>query len=114
MDDQNHNNLVNIAWSNIDFVLVGYAIECLTQEQRDQEIIKIQISLQYVGQRWFKDKSQIVSDWHRLLSRLQVFYRANEILQSNDDWLEVNRLYFPNIALHDHFIGRKYDSYLRV
>lgn len=82
-----HSAPTEIALSNIDFAIVGYAVECLTPEERETYIAGC---LDVVGRSehaWHKSQLDFLHYIYRALSRSQPFLRANDCGVNKDNWL---------------------------
>jgi hypothetical protein len=91
--------LINTAHSEVDYALVGYAIECITDAARQQELEAIRSELSALELTWFKDVSAFGKAKNVLLSRFQPY--AHAALEP-DNWLAANN-YTPVNAEKDRY-----------
>lgn len=88
-------HLVNIAASELDFAVVGYAVECLDGAQRDARTEAITRQLTVLDDEWHGTFSDCLTSWNRLLSQFQPYAHAVKTIASGEDWLAENRHYYP-------------------
>jgi hypothetical protein len=82
-----HSALTGITFSNVDFAIVGYAVECLTPEEREANIAGC---LDVVGRAehvWHKSQIDFMHYIYRALSRVQPFSHARDCGTDRDNWL---------------------------
>lgn len=80
-------HMSSIAGTELDFAIVGYALECLTAEQRTQAREQVADGLQAILLTWHASRGGIISSWNRWLSRYQPYAHAEHVLAFNQDWL---------------------------
>jgi hypothetical protein len=84
---EGHSAPTEITVSNIDFAIVGYAVECLTPEERETHIAGC---LDMVGRAehvWHKSQLNFMHHIYRILSRSQPFLRARDCGTDRESWL---------------------------
>ncbi len=87
-------HLVNITASELDFAVVGYAVECLDEMQRGAAMAGIARDLSVVDDEWHSSFSDCLTAWNRLLSRFQPYAHAASAVASGVDWLAEGRHYY--------------------
>jgi hypothetical protein len=80
-----------IAFSELDYAIVGYALECMSENQRQQELADIKRKLGGLVDQWFRTSSDFGKEKYVLLSRCQPFAHATT---APADWL-ATRAYLP-------------------
>lgn len=75
-------NMFNIAWSDFDYAIVAYCLECLDEEARRKEEHVIVQGIRTVEDRWHRSFTDFVTEWNRLLSILQPYAHANNVLEN--------------------------------
>ena len=73
LDDSNENDNYHfqIGYSELDYALVAYALECMTQSEREKEVIKIKERLFRLENSWHKSISDFITHWNRLLELIR-------------------------------------------
>ncbi|NOJ44713.1 hypothetical protein [Bradyrhizobium archetypum] len=82
--------------SDLDYAVVGYALECMTQDARDQAATSIYRRISVLEDQWHESISDIVHEYNRLLSELQPYAHASQVARSGGDWLPETTLYVPD------------------
>ncbi|MCD9824042.1 hypothetical protein [Bradyrhizobium japonicum] len=82
--------------SDLDYAVVGYALECMTQDARDQAATSIFQRISVLEDQWHEGISDIVHEYYRLLSELQPYAHASQVARSGGDWLPQATLYVPD------------------
>jgi hypothetical protein len=90
-----HNHLFKCAISTLDYALVGFALECLTDEEREQHMSDLRDKLSTLDTIWHASHSAFTSSWSRLVSAFQPFAHAKTVAASGGDWLMRGMHYFP-------------------
>lgn len=85
--------LSEISCSSLDYAIVGYSIECLNKAERNQALIEITESLNFLEQRWFSSVSNCITEYNRLLSMFQPYAHALSVV--GKDWLVEAMSYQP-------------------
>jgi hypothetical protein len=102
-------HLTAISWSDLDYALVGYASECIDEAGRETALNSIRAELQTLEDRWHASFTDILSDWHRLLSRFQPYGHACSLVANAEDWLPESRVYFPFEPSQSGYLMMKYN-----
>jgi hypothetical protein len=87
--------LYEIVFSELDYAIVGYAVVCLTESERNAAQAKIVRQLQTVTGEWHPSLITCYSAWYELLSAFQPFAHATHVVQSGEPWLQMNREPWP-------------------
>jgi hypothetical protein len=98
-----------VGWCDLDFALVGYVCECMTDTERQDMIQSMGRELQTFDQRWYAAYTDIISTWNRLLSRLQPYAWASRLPAGDEDWfMDKNQVCFPFNPETDRYTALKY------
>ncbi len=93
-DSHSHDEyLFEIACSELDYAIVAYAIECMDEVERKVAMDSIYWQLIALDKQWHMSKSDLITNWNRLLSKLQPYAHAAQTILANSDWL-VDRQYY--------------------
>ena len=107
--DDEHTPITDISNSELDFAVVGYAVECLDADERDEVLRGILAKLQAVDDDWYRSVTDCKAEWNRLLSRYQPFLHAGRVAQTGEDWLWEGKQYFPFNPATEPYIAMKFD-----
>jgi hypothetical protein len=94
--------LFGINWSQLDYALVAYAVECMDEDAREKTKEAISSELGLVETTWHESLSCCLTQWNCLLSQFQPFARADYAIQSGEDWLTETRTYRPSASVSDY------------
>jgi hypothetical protein len=97
-----------ISWCDLDYALVGYACECMDDTDRNNVIQAIRKDLETVDKSWHSSLTDVITDWNRLLSRLQPYAYASLVAKSAKDWLTENKTCLPFDPSTNEYITMKY------
>lgn len=89
-------SIFQIGWSELDYAIVGFAIECLQESQRVEVMAEIVARLAVVPEQWHASKVDMLSVWYRALSELQPYAHAHQVEMDGRDWLARNGQYSPD------------------
>jgi hypothetical protein len=103
-------HLTAISWSDLDYALVGYAIECLDEAGREAASNAVSARVQTLEDRWHTSFTDILAEWFRLLSRFQSYGHARSLALTGDDWLPESRVYFPFEPSQNKYVMMKYNT----
>ena len=101
-------HLFRIAWCDLDYALVGYAIECMDETARTHAIAAISGDLQNIDDQWHASETAIITEWNRLLSRLQPYAFANNVVRDGSDWLTESQTCWPFDPTRATYFAMKY------
>ena len=91
--DEQEGSLFEISWSALDYVVVGYFVECAVAPQRNERISSILSEIGAIDRKWFRSFTAFLTARNRLLSRLQPIAHANAAIDDNLQWLSTTRQY---------------------
>jgi hypothetical protein len=113
--DQNQ-HLTAINWSDLDYAIVGYALECLDEAARQEAIIGLCREMERLEYRWHASHTDMLAVWYRLLSQLQPYAHASTVANTGGDWLPQIGFSLPPILLQDKYLAMMYnmEMYLRL
>jgi hypothetical protein len=81
-------SLSKIARCELDYALVGYAVECLNDVQRQNMIASLITQLQTVENDWYPGITDCLSERNVVLSEMQPLFLAMSIVGTQDDWID--------------------------
>lgn len=96
--------LFEICCSELDYAIVAYVIECLTEHERNEALIQVTDTLRAVHNTWHASLSDCISYWNRLLSQFQTYAHARQSLSSGEDWLLEGKHYLPYDLQNDFYL----------
>jgi hypothetical protein len=89
-------SLFQINWSKLDYAVVGYAIECLEDKEREEVKLAIVGKMRHLSAIWHESLSRCITGWNQLLSQYQPYARATQVVAENsEDWLTETLTYRP-------------------
>jgi hypothetical protein len=108
-DEANPNtHLFAVNWSDLDYAVVAFACECMSDAERTSEMSTIRHELEVLDLRWYTSVTDIVSAWNRLLSRFQLYAHASHAMGTGEDWLPETKTYMPADLATNEYITTKY------
>ena len=107
-EPQNH--MFAISWSELDYAVAGYALECLDSQQLLQRMDDLRAEMQVFDCAWFESKSDITTAWFRLLSTFQPFAHASKLAPGDSDWLAERHTYMPFDLADNEYVFTKFAS----
>jgi hypothetical protein len=81
-------NLIKIARCELDYALVGYALECLDGSQRQHMLASLTTKLQNVENNWHPGITDCLSEWNAVLSEMQPLFLAMSLAGTEADWID--------------------------
>lgn len=87
--------LTRIAVCELDFGLIGYAVECLKDADLQTMLRTLQAELNGVQSRWYRDRLAFDAAWYRALSRWQIFTYAARVRAGEYEWDAPLKLLMP-------------------
>lgn len=87
--------LFEISCSELDYAIVAYAIECMTEKERDEVLSKLTGALHVVCNTWHASLSDCITYWNRLLSQFQPYAHAAQVTRLEESWLMEGKHYLP-------------------
>jgi hypothetical protein len=98
-----HHVITEISLSNIDFAIVGYAMECLSADEREAQLNACMNLVGKTEDVWHSSQRDMMNYVHRALARLQPFAHARLCSEDRSGWLwNKDRGYFAE-QLNDPF-----------
>jgi hypothetical protein len=82
-----HSAPTEITLSNIDFTIVGYAVECLTPEERETHSTGCLNMVDRAEHVWHKSQLNFMYYIYQVLSHSQPFLQARDCGTDRDNWL---------------------------
>jgi hypothetical protein len=92
-----------IVRSYIDYAVIGYVLECLTEDQRLAERNSIFERLSNIEHEWHASKIAMLSAWYRGLSELQPYLLAEHLTRGDKAWLSNKYQYYPVDTQHRNY-----------
>jgi len=96
-------SLFHVGWSELDYAIVGFTIECMSEPQREAMIAKTIAKLSAVPNEWHASKADMLSSWYRVLSELQPYVHARRVVSAQGDWLPTTGHYVPDRAKEPYY-----------
>lgn len=87
--------LFEIGCSELDYAIVAYVIECMTEHERDEALSQLTDTLHVVDNTWHASLSDCITYWNRLLSQFQPYAHAAQIARLEESWLMEGKHYLP-------------------
>ena len=87
-------HLVQIGQCELDYAIVGYAVECMTAQDRTDAHAALNAELSSLQTAWHASVTDFMRATNRILSRLQPYGYAQQIGPA-DDWLMEKRYVLP-------------------
>ncbi len=81
-------NLIKISRCELDYALVGYAVECLNDSQRQQMLVSLTAKLQNIENHWHSRITDCLSEWNAVLSEMQPLFLAMSVAGTEADWID--------------------------
>lgn len=101
-------HLNGISASELDYAIVGYALECMTSAEREASLTSLREELGRIDETWHKSISDLTTAWNRLLSRFQPYAHAINVDGSSEDWLVEGKQYLPFDPKKDRYLAMTY------
>jgi len=84
-----------MAVCELDFAVIGYAVECLDDNDLQSMLRMLQRELNAVQARWYRDRLAFDAAWYRALSRWQIFTYAAGVRVGQYEWEAPLKLLMP-------------------
>ena len=88
-------HLTRMAVCELDFAVIGYAVECLDDNDLQSMLRMLQRELNAVQARWYRDRLAFDAAWYRALSRWQIFTYAAGVRVGQYEWEAPLKLLMP-------------------
>jgi hypothetical protein len=105
-NSQNH--LLSLGRSDLDYALVGFAAECMNDGDMEQVKKNLIADLQTLENDWYVSSMDVISRFHRILSKFQPYAHAASALLSGEDWLTDAKIYYPFDPCVNKYFVMKY------
>ena len=102
-------HLMAVNWSDLDYAVVAYALECMNDVKRNEAMLAISTEMETLEHRWHASYTDILTAWYRLLSQLQPYAHASELAKNGGDWLPQRGAYMPNALLQGKYLALMYN-----
>lgn len=103
-------HLLGISRSEIDYAIVGFAMECLDGAEQTQRLTRTGLELHVMEHAWHKSEADIKSSWFRVLSIFQPYAHAMQVRASTEDWQTETRVYYPSEIANVAYLKLRYPS----
>ncbi len=103
-EEDTHNSLFNLAFSELDFAVVGYYLDCITEDERlilQNEIIG---KLESLTNYWHNSSSDVSTFWYRHLSLYQPIEHAIQVYSKGGPLIMTKCSYIPLQFNDDKYI----------
>lgn len=93
--DGKDTTLSQIVRTELDYAVVGYCMECITEQERAGLLEDVLASLRIADHQWHPSRADMITWWFRGLSMLQPIQHAQNAASSGLDWLATREIYMP-------------------
>ena len=87
--------LFDIGYSELDYAIVAYVIECLSEKERNEALSKWTSNFHVAGNAWHNSLSDCITHWNLLLSQFQPYAHATQVAHIEESWLMEGKHYLP-------------------
>lgn len=97
-DESHLHGHFDIQWSELDYAVTSYAVECMSAEERERAMSDIQRELWHLDEVWHDSLTDYLTRANLLLSFLQPYAHAHAHAQgvgAGEDVLATRRVYWP-------------------
>jgi hypothetical protein len=84
--DESTDPLMRVGCCELDYAIAGYAVECMTVQQRDDKCAAAVAELSSINELWYASETEFIQSVAGILSSFQPYAFARQI-GANDDWL---------------------------
>jgi hypothetical protein len=102
-------HLFEVSTSELDYGVVAYVIECMSEKDRSAASAGILGKLRAHDTTWHASLTGCITEWNRLLSEFQPYAHADRIAQSGDAWLSEGISYWPSALHGDRYFELTYN-----
>jgi len=92
-DEELTNPLMKIGNCELDYAIVGYAVECMTGQQREDKCAALVAELSSINEAWHVSEADFIGAVNSTLSIFQPYAYGRQVTAS-DDWLIAQDRYF--------------------
>jgi hypothetical protein len=101
-------HLMGLHWSDLDYAIVAYALECMDAAGRNETMQAIRDQLLSLEHHWHQSFTDILTAWNRLLSRFQPYAHATFVADNGGDWLPETKTYLPFDPAKNEYLTMMY------
>lgn len=88
-------HLTKISFSELDYAVVGYVVECMKDAERDTIRSDLFSRISTLTDEWHASIVDCFAVWYRLLSQFQPYSHGETVKQSGGDWLQTGFVIWP-------------------
>jgi hypothetical protein len=92
--------------SDLDYAVVGYSVECATQDVAEQATNQILLGMRQIENLWYQSITTHQTDCNRQLSLLQPLAHALHVRLNGGDWYREGRQYQPFVPGTNLYLER--------
>ncbi|KPQ19871.1 hypothetical protein [Halomonas sp. HL-93] len=100
-----NNHIFSLICSELDFAIIGYIKECLTEEERLKMDNSILSNLRLFESKWHDSSSSATTYWYHNLSYYQIIAHAGRVDEDIDKWLLTGKSYIPSEFHENDYIA---------
>lgn len=104
--------LTCIALSELDYGVIGYFVECLSDDEFSDELTEAHGALSTCQDKWHKDHISFNDAWFRSLSVWQALTYASGARTNKPSWELPNQVYLPFDPAKDRYATMTLDTHL--
>ena len=102
--------LSEIAFCDLDYAIIGYYVECLSDYEITEELETINEAFIAFQDEWYKDHQTFKDEWCRLLSRYQIAIYAYAVRHDEKPWELLMQIYFPFDPETDRYAAMTFET----
>jgi len=87
--------LFRVSFSILDCALIGYFLECLSEDEINNYRQDILDKMSNIRLQWYKEQSDFITQGYLLLSQFQPVIHTSKVIE-NDSWIMKDIYYMPN------------------
>jgi len=102
---ESSDNIFRITYSEIDYAVVAYIVECMTNEKRAGIIDELKNNFFTLDNSWHASKSEYFTAHYKIFSELQIYLHANNCtdVTGEDLLISSNSCYLADTQNHDYY-----------
>jgi hypothetical protein len=105
--DDKTDNLVRISNCELDYAVVGYAVECMDPQLLNQKCSQLVAALSALPTRWHASELDFMGSGYRILSSFQPYAYVKQT-GASDDWLIEGKQFLPFDPRQDRYHAMLY------
>ena len=109
-DFDRKSRLSEIAFCDLDYAIIGYYVECLSDDEIKKELETINEAFIAFQDEWYKDHQTFKDEWCRLLSRYQIAIYADAVRHDEKPWELQMQIYFPFVPETDRYAAMTFET----